>query len=193
MNTTDLFVEIIVIGIGGIIWLSLLIFSFLDYQWILWDRATAFISLIPFLAITYVLGIILDRIADQIFKACDKKLRKVQFSSNEEYHSARNYTYTYASEKIIGLFEYGRSRLRISRAWNINFVLIAISLTIFIWKNFTDTSLDNKLKLTFVVVSVCGFGATSSFLAWKKLAKNDYKRLKEMIDFLKQQKQKRES
>ena len=32
MNTTDLFVELIIIGIGGAIWLLLLIFSVFGYD-----------------------------------------------------------------------------------------------------------------------------------------------------------------
>lgn len=188
MSTTDLFVEIIIIGIGGLIWLILLILSFLGHQWVPWDKAVSLTSLIPFLAITYILGIAVDRISDQIFSIWDKDLRRAQFSSNEEYHFARNYIYTYANEKIIDLFEYGKSRIRISRAWSINFILIAFSAILFISLNSNSLNLNNKASLLLVTVFGCFIGTASNLLAWRKLAKNDYKRLNEMFLFLKQEK-----
>lgn len=188
MNTTDLFVEIIIIGIGGLIWLSLLILSFLGHQWVPWDKAVSLTSLIPFLAITYILGIAVDRISDQIFSGWDKDLRKTEFSSNEEYHFARNYIYTYASEKVIDLFEYGKSRIRISRAWSINFILIALGAILFIGLNSKTLNLNNKTILLLVTVVGCFLGTASNVLAWRKLAKNDYKRLNEMFLFLMQEK-----
>ncbi len=68
MSTTDLFVELIIIGIGGAIWLCLLIFGAFGYDWVPLDETFALTALIPFLSVAYVLGIIIDRVADAIFE-----------------------------------------------------------------------------------------------------------------------------
>lgn len=68
MSTTDLFVELMVIGIGASIWLILFIFSIFGYEWVPVDRVASLFALIPVAAVVYVLGIIVDRIADTIFE-----------------------------------------------------------------------------------------------------------------------------
>jgi len=69
MNTTNLFVELIVIGVGAFIWLILLVLSVFGYAWIPIEHMLAPAVTIPMLAVIYVLGIISDRIADTVFDA----------------------------------------------------------------------------------------------------------------------------
>lgn len=184
MNTTELFVEIIVIGVGVDLWLGLLILTFFGSSWIPWEQFASIVSLVPFLAVTYVLGITIDRLADQIYSRWDKKLRSYKFISNAEYHQARTATYTHASDKVINLFEYGRSRLRISRSWSLNFALIAIFTSTFIWFNFPSLAAELKMKIIIISIFIFGNLCVLNVLAWKKLATNDYKRLVEMQDFI---------
>lgn len=188
MNTTALFVEIIVIGAGGTIWLALLVLSVFGYNWIPWKEATSIVTLVPVLSLIYVLGIVIDRLADQLYSTWDKKLRKQEFSSNEEYHNARTYVYNYAPDRIISLFEYGRSRLRISRAWSINCLLLTICIPLLIWARFPKTPSSTQQAITIFGITVFGLGTIATFFAWKKLATNDYKRLFETYFFLRNEK-----
>jgi hypothetical protein len=185
MNTTELFVEIIVIGVGVDLWLGLLILTFFGYSWIPWGQFTSIVSLVPFLAVTYVLGITIDRLADQIYSRWDKKLRSYKFTNNAEYHQARTATYTHASDNIIDLFEYGRSRLRISRSWSINFALIGTFISTFIWFNFPSLAAGLRIRVMITSIFIFGSLCILNVLAWRKLAINDYKRLAEMRDFIK--------
>lgn len=183
MNTTDLFVELIVIGAGAAIWLTLLILSIFGYAWVPWKEISSIVTLIPFLAITYVLGLIMDRLSDRLYSTWDKELRRRVFSSNEEYHSARTFVYTYAADKIIDLFEYGRGRLRISRGWSINCLFLTINIPIFVWTRFPRAEFSMRLAISSILIF--GLGATATLATWKKLAINDYKRLAETNTFLK--------
>lgn len=188
MNTTELFVEIIIIGAGVITWTSFLILSLLGYRWVPWRQLLSPVMLIPFLSLTYILGIVFDRVVDKVFSKWDKKLRNREFSSTVEYHDARTFSYTYASDKIIDLFEYGKSRMRISRAWSINFILIASSALIFLWSNFPELNTNQKIRINIAIALVGIVGSILSTIAWKSLAVNDYKRLSETMNFLKREK-----
>lgn len=185
MNTTALFVELIIIGVGAVIWLSILILSLFGYTWVPWKEITSIIALVPFLAITYTLGIAFDRLADQIFSKWDKKLRKGRFPNNEEYHTVRTYVYTHATDKVIDLFEYGRSRLRISRAWSVHNLILSIIIPIFTWTRFSGTLLTTRILITVFSVISLGLYALVALLAWRRLANNDYTRLVETYKFLK--------
>ena len=184
MNTTNLFVELVVIGIGGICSLSLIVLSLFGYDWIDWNILISSTMIIPLLSITYLMGIILDRLADEIYSSYNKQLRLKIFYDNDTYHLARNYTYNYCSDRIYALFIYGRSRLRISRAWTINFILLGMSIILLVQTRLNH--LSNQTQTSIIVMSIVfGLsGALISFFVWRKLALNDYKRLGETYNIL---------
>jgi hypothetical protein len=79
MNTTLLFVELVITGIQSSLWIFLLLLNILGYSWIQklpstsisgWETA---IILVVF-SIVYALGIVIDRIADAIFAKWNKQL-----------------------------------------------------------------------------------------------------------------------
>lgn len=167
-------------------WLFFFSLCLFGYEWISLELITSLAALLPILVAIYVLGITLDRVADYLFGRWDKKLRKIQFFNNAKYHEARTYTYAYAPDKIIHLFEYGRSRIRIMRAWCINHLFLGISISSFIYLRLEKTTL---LKRAMISSSIFLFFITCFFLAlftWRKLAVNDYKRLSETFYFLKE-------
>src|SRR5579871_6842915 len=65
MGTTDLFVELIVIGVGAVGWISLFALTLVGYDRPLINTVIGTpAAAVPALAFTYLLGIIVDRIAD---------------------------------------------------------------------------------------------------------------------------------
>ena len=124
MNTTDLFVELIVIGVGATMWVALLVLSIFGYAWVSFDHLFALPSLLPILAITYIFGIVTDRIADSLFdKVWKPKLAQQFYQQDGDDYDDRRYVYL-RSERLASLLEYGRSRLRICRGWVLNTTLI---------------------------------------------------------------------
>ena len=67
MSTTNLFVELVVIGVGVFIWVVLFVFSVIGMDWIRISDTLLISSAIPALAFIYVLGIVWDRFIDYLF------------------------------------------------------------------------------------------------------------------------------
>lgn len=187
MNTTNLFVELVVIGVGAAVWVVLLLLSLFGYGWISFDTLLSFPALIPGLAIVYVLGIVIDRIADKIFERWATPLGSQWFKSAEEYRRARMLIYT-RSDALRDLFEYSRSRLRICRGWALNSLFILLTLNLFVWSQMPPESLRWKISFFGTLFSLLfGIGA---WRAWYQLVRNEYKRLHEQYTYLNAQKKK---
>jgi hypothetical protein len=133
MATTPLFVEIIVIGVGAFTALALALTATMDAPWLLIRDATSFILAVPFLAFSYVLGVIVDRLADYLHGVFSRQDRRCKpFASLVEYHDA-NKMIRYHSGPTWQHLEYTRSRMRICRGWSLNCVLLLIGANLWVW------------------------------------------------------------
>jgi hypothetical protein len=188
MSTTDLFVELVVIGAGVIIWVSILALTQFGYHWVPWKEISGIVVLLPFLALTYFLGIIFDRLADKSFSNWNKKIRKQYFLSDAEYHVARTYTYTHANEKVIDLFEYSKSRMRICRSWSIHSLIILFSVPIFIFVRLPNLQPNSRTSIVIFSTILFGSCTFASTFSWTSLTSNEYRRLAETYNFLKNKK-----
>ncbi|MEO0458002.1 MAG: hypothetical protein AAF152_15680 [Cyanobacteria bacterium P01_A01_bin.114] len=183
MNTTDLFVELIVIGVGGIIWVAILVLGIFGYDWVPFNQVLSLPSLLPILAITYIFGIVTDRLADELFdKIWKPALAQRVYAKDGDDYDDRRYIYL-RSERLANLLEYGRSRLRICRGWTLNTLLILISLNLFIQRQVTASS----TKLTMFVFSnvfliLLTYGL---WFSWRQLALADYRKVKRQSAWLK--------
>jgi hypothetical protein len=181
MNTTNVFVELLVIGLGPLTALLLVILVVLDpgagALGGLLGSASSLATLVPMLAATYVLGIIADRLADTIFGRPASRIRHRYFQTDDEYHDARR-TIIYYAEPIYRVRQYGRSRMRICRGWAVNSVLLVLPANAFVlrfWGGLTILLLVNVgLILTFL-------GTT---LSWRTLAHGEYRKIKGGAEFI---------
>ncbi|MBU7586840.1 MAG: hypothetical protein KAF91_28985 [Nostoc sp. TH1S01] len=185
MNTTALFVELIVIGTGAAIWLILLLLGIFGYTWVAWKETTALVALIPVLSLVYVLGIVVDYLAFLLYGKWDKRLRRHKFPNNEEYESARIYVYTYATSNIINRLEYDRSRIRIVRAWSINFFILAINTIIFVWIQLSVIHFSLRLGISMFSTLAFGIGVASTLYVWRTLSLGYYGQIAQASVFLK--------
>lgn len=182
MNTTNLFVELIVIGVGAFIWLILMVFSIFGFAWLPTAALLSPVMTIPILAVIYVLGIISDRIADAVFESIwSDDLLGSYYKDHKEYYHHRRIILT-RSERLSDLLEYGRSRLRICRGWAFNSVMIAISLNMFLWIQLGDASFARAI-LIFGTIFLLLFSFAAWF-AWRKLVLNEYRKIKEQAEFI---------
>ncbi|MBD2466032.1 hypothetical protein H6G89_34160 [Oscillatoria sp. FACHB-1407] len=202
MSTTSLFVELIVSGIGTVAWLILLVFSVFGYSWILGQKLTDLLTLIPFLALVYVLGIITDHLAHHLYKKvfrkffCDlnKKFCEQELDQHSNYETIKNkneyvesvkvYVYTHASENTMERFEYDRSRLRIARAWGMNFVFLTVSILIFAWTRLPQVAVSTKVEISIFSIIFCGLGAVFAFYTWRDLTIWEYDQLRRISNIL---------
>jgi hypothetical protein len=180
VTTTALFVELIVIGVGGVAWASLAVLSVFGYSWLTFDRATSLTSLVPLLSLTYVFGIVVDRMADQIFRRPSRLLLHRWFTSFEQYQKAK--TLVYVESPLRNLIEYNRSRLRICRGWAFNCALLLATFNTFVWYSLPSGAPRMKLALVGSAM-ILAFGMAVSN-AWYQLSKVAFERLAEQAALL---------
>src|SRR3569623_682939 len=174
MSTTNLCVELVVIGVGAATWLLLSILAIFGWKWLPASEVLGAASLIPTLSLIYLLGILTDRLADLIFERLwVKELRKHHFVDAAAYHRARMLILT-ESERLAELLEYGRSRLRICRGWAMNAVLIAVALNWFVWAKLDGVAGQGMMSAVGSVVFVGIAGL--AYFSWQSLADTEYRK-----------------
>ena len=182
MNTTSLFVELIVIGAGVFVGIVLLLFAFVGVDLDQVDNSLLVGSAIPALAFIYVLCIICDRIADNLFdRFCRQALKQAYFQSDSEYYLARR-NIILNSAPLAELLEYGRSRLRICRGWTINALLIGCALNLFAWRQ--GEAVPRAMEFSIAGSLVCLGVAIGSWYAWRNLAAVEYRKIRDQSRFL---------
>jgi hypothetical protein len=182
MNTTNLFVELVVIGVGALVWIVLCILALFGYDWIPFEEVLSIPALVPILSIIYVLGIVFDRIADTIFeKLWGESLCKVWFKDRQEYQDTRLYV-LHRSERLWNLMEYGRSRMRICRGWMLNSILIMIAMNIFVWTRLQDHPL--AINLSAIGTPIILLLVLGSWYAWRQLSITECRKINEQHAFI---------
>lgn len=167
MKTTDLFAEIIVIGVGTLAAIVLLLLSIAP------ELAANIhfgspMALLPALAVAYVLGIIADRAADRMLQRVANKRRKITDPiSSVQWRLKRDRVFS-DHPGVVEDGVYARSRLRVVRGWFLNAILLAIT-SIFYFLHQPRT-LHSPNSAAFAGV---GFGvlALACFLVWNHLDK----------------------
>lgn len=130
------------------------------------------------------MGIVFDRISDTIFELVwAKELFRKYYENKDDFHDDRRFIYIHEG-RLADLLEYGRSRLRICRGWALNSVLILLTLNFFVWTKLPDSSL--KIQVSIFGSFLCIFLACGTWFSWYKLTLNDFRRVKEQANFLKQ-------
>ena len=130
MQTTAIFAELVVIGGGTAISLLLLVLAAFGVEWVPTKYVSSPQALVPFIFISYMLGIIVDRIGDRILRKTAEKIRRSWFKTHDEYLDARRDVMT--DSPFRDLFDYSRSRLRIARGWILNGLALAVATTVFV-------------------------------------------------------------
>jgi hypothetical protein len=182
MTTTALFVELVVIGVGAVLWVILAVLALFGYSWVTltFEQATSVTSLVPLLSFAYLLGIIVDRIADQVFAIPASRLRARWFAEAADYYRARDIFYLKAPTR--DLAEYNRSRLRICRGWAINCAAAITALNAFVWAQLPNEYPRLKIaSMGSVIFLLLCLGALN---AWRELSTDAYERLKEQTKLL---------
>lgn len=182
MNTTNLFVELVVIGVGALAWLLLVVFAVFGWAWVPVEAAFSSTALVPLLGVTYLLGIVTDRLADALFhRLWAVKLLRARFATPDDYHADRHEVLL-GSERLAALIEYGRSRLRICRGWTLNALLIAGALNLLVWMRLPETAKALRIALFGTITAV--LLAAACAYAWYKLSATEYRKVHEQAALL---------
>ncbi len=181
MATTQLFVELLIIGIGAAIWLALLLGAIFGYRMEMDFPTIGAPAMVALAGVAYVLGILVDRLAYKTFRRIERRLSR-SILDREDFPAPQILErQILASSEILGAqIQYNRSRLRICRAWVFNGAFITIA---FIAWNLRVQALDvwQSIALSVLGVLLC----ISSAWAARTLAKDHYNNLKESYEYLK--------
>lgn len=169
MSTTSLFIEILLTGLQATIWLVLAILCFLGVDWIILERIKGFEAMITasLLPIVYPLGVVIDYLADKIFRAREKRIRGKYISDPTQ--SAMDFVSRNKDTLIANHLGYLRSRIRVSRASAVNFALMAfwgMAFVIFNCRKRTGFPFWRVLLLESTIGFLLSF---LSVLAWSRI------------------------
>lgn len=183
MATTQLFVELLIIGIGAGIWFVLLLAAILGYRFDGGIPKMDTLLLVVLGGTAYVLGITVDRLARGLFKGVERLLAKNRLSDPELTETRERYILV-NSEPLARQIQYNRSRLRICRSWTLNILLTL--LTFLVWNlRVGAVQLAPCLAVIAVGCMICVLVATVAWILSADCEKNlrdSYKFLRERKD-----------
>jgi len=126
MSTTQLFVELLVIGLGASVWISLGVTMFAGGQIRLSEVWSDRTLILPLVAAAYAVGIVLDRLAWSLFSPLEHRIEAEYVLPLGVPRWRLERSVMNRSENLARDLYYTRSRLRICRAWVLNGVLITV-------------------------------------------------------------------
>lgn len=168
MTTTELFAELLVIGVGAVCAVILVILAFSpDALQIVIGAPVVFV--VPALALLYLVGILVDRIADY---ATESRLSKYLGVPNDEIDEKKRARNRLLDKNAIfrANWMYAKSRSRIVRGWMLNSLLLMISSFIYAYKS--DCS---NCGLLLALICGCVFallGVLCGYV-WRRMAKDE--------------------
>ena len=164
-NLQSLYVELIIIGLETMMWITSFSVYFTDIQYIF--VIEKIIETLPasvfLLGVMYILGLIFDRIADLIFQKTENQIRV------KSGLKAQSSILVWTESKQEEYFKFTRSKIRILRSSAINIPLFVISIIINIVKYYPS----KYLFLIFVVVTGCIL-SYFSWICYKQAITNFY-------------------
>ena len=115
MNTTNIFVELVVIGFHALIGITIIVLGLVGYRNVGVEKFLTINLALPALALAYILGILIDRISDRMFIAQDYKMRPADSKEKLPSFLTMRFYILHKSNDIYAQLEYIRSRMRIAR------------------------------------------------------------------------------
>lgn len=189
MNTTLLFAELLIIGLQAAVWIFILLVNVFGTSWVQAIQASNLANwqaaiLIVLLSVFYVIGVIVDRLADVLFSGWERKLRRTSFPDPPMPIVVLRFELARGNEHLNHQFEYNRSRMRISRASALNFGLATLMGLTYILVHSQTPSPDAKWLL-FITTSIIGVALTlGAAFTWRKLMWGYFGMLKEYSRFV---------
>jgi len=158
MATTAIVAEIVIGGLEAAVWIALYVFAIAGTDWVDFAQLSDWQATILLLlvAAAYVLGILIDRIADSVLSRADRIAFGKPKLRGREVQTMR-VALLHHEDGNTRFLEYQRSRMRVARATVLNLVLLAPALAAFLLAR-TDAG-------SWTAVAVLGVVA-AAFVSW---------------------------
>ncbi len=171
MSTTALFVELLIVGLESLVWISLFLCAFFGVDWLLgliniFEKADLFITTV-LVGFAYLIGILLDELFDSLTGWWSNRIKSsIHEKGLPKMWDMQAYIFSHSKEAIEQL-GYIRTRVRIMRSSIFNFALIGISAVLFV--NNQIASVNHPVGRINWVVGIVGLllvGITA-FIYWR--------------------------
>ena len=173
MNTTNIFVELVVIGFHALIGIAIIVLALVGYRDLDVEKLLTINLALPVLATAYILGILIDRVSDRMFISQDYKMRPAGNEANLPSFLTMRYYILHKSSDIYAQLEYIRSRLRIARASIFNFILLTLAVLLFVWLQLAKSFTTQNLIIIFASILIIGAILTlASYQSWLGLVRS---------------------
>lgn len=184
MSTTTLFAELLVTGIGALIWMVLVVLCFVKGGELSPLAKPSWVA-VPLVAIAYVLGIVTDRLADKVSNwfGEDRVLNDC-FPDRSAYFHAHSEIFAH-SPGLAAILQYSRSRLRICRGWAFNCPLIALASLAYIYAH-RDT-IESDYLVAVGVTAALGVVTLTLWYSWRRIARSEFMKVKMQADYLRRE------
>lgn len=190
MNTSNLIVEFLVIGFGAMLSVIFMGCIIIDpEQILLLFKSIELSNVLLLLPITYVIGILAERLSASIIKP--SKIEKEIFPNGDSDFCRTNVYIN--SQTLKELTEMNRSLRSICRAYFLNFILLIVFFNLFIFLN--ETFVAEKLKFIshpintqIWITLILAILSYYCLFTYKRLTKHEYKMIKEQSQILLNQK-----
>jgi len=170
---TAVFVEVLLVGVGFLFSIAIGVASLINLHENIFEKLAGSAPVIAFgVALSYVLGIVVDRIADKSLDRWSDSLRDDYFPTNEAYSKARIRVSSvpWISEQAM----YARSRMRVCRGWIIISPILTASSILWISRKSHDDSVATHIA----TAAALGVILTGSVIySWRSIVVAGYKQL----------------
>lgn len=155
METTQLYIELIIIGLETFSWISVCTINIIGNKVVdtISNILNSFSSSLLLIGILYIIGILMDRLADMVFQKRENNIRE---ASGLKAKSTFLVWKEYDTQKYS---DYSRSKIRVLRASVINMPLITLSAVWYILK-YTET-------FYILIIYVLILGIFFTYISWK--------------------------
>ncbi|MCS6993867.1 MAG: hypothetical protein N2117_03740 [Anaerolineales bacterium] len=172
MSLVNVFTELVVTGFHAVFWIGLIVLAFTGYQGLNLEKLATLNLALPIFVLTYILGVIVDKLADLVFIRLDKQIREKYKPNNFPRLLEIRFYILSKSKDVYEQLEYARSRMRIARAATVNFAFTTIAALVFIWSQLSATLPPEYRLWVYLATLTTGTGLSlASYRAWLDLNK----------------------
>jgi hypothetical protein len=177
MNTTSLFIDLLISGMQVALWLCLLIASVIgvDPKFVKEIKGWEVVLAVVLLPVVYPVGIFIDNLADDLLRPLGRRIRS-RFKLDDSPSVMKLLTRT-KDDSLSRYFEYVRTRIRISRSSALNFALITLFGEVFVLSRWEPAFGSSRWLLAVLVGSLGGILTTLAFYSWYRITLTFSKKL----------------
>ena len=182
MDSKEIIVELIVIGFGFFVLIVLTGYYFDKKSIELLINLPPLLLVFPITIFCYVVGIVVDRVADLLFSIPEDCVRGKNMPSGTSFKNARSLVFS-QSPHVKEWVEYGRIRIRVVRGWSFNLLLI---ISLIVWSYVSDGHHHLFGRYQVFISAAISIMLLGCVYSWFSLTKSECRRIEQEYSRIKE-------